>query len=135
VPQTVERSSFIGKGRIEKAKTPAQCGESWEVTVSVRCLREVREIETLAKAGPVQRQKDHSASPGSRTLKHGTLTWQGSASHVPCRQGVLTRQNVAATYCIERTSSQGVEQQSSNKPRLRTRTQRTRISVLFMIPS
>jgi hypothetical protein len=50
-----------------------------EVIANVGCPREVEEIETLQKAGPVQRRRDHSAPPGSQTPIRNTLTLQGSA--------------------------------------------------------
>jgi hypothetical protein len=76
VVQTAGGLYLKAQGQTEQPRTFAPCGELWEVTANVRCPCEVREIEILLKAEPVQCQRDHSALPGSRTSK---LTRPGSA--------------------------------------------------------
>jgi hypothetical protein len=44
------------KGGLSSLKTAVPRSEPWEATTNVRCPREVREIETLTKAGLVQRR-------------------------------------------------------------------------------
>jgi hypothetical protein len=75
----VEGSPFIGQEWTEQLETPAPRGKLWEVMANVRFPRDVEEIETLPKEGPVQHQRDHSAPPGSRTSICSTLTRQSSA--------------------------------------------------------
>jgi hypothetical protein len=73
-PLEVSRDAGIGQGQTKQPETPASCGEPWEVTTNVRCRHEVRKIETLTKAEPVQHQRDRSVLPRSRTSIHSTLT-------------------------------------------------------------
>jgi hypothetical protein len=61
----VGRPLFVGRGWTEQLETPMPHGEQGEATANVRCPCEVEEIKTLTKAGPVQRQRYRSATPGS----------------------------------------------------------------------
>jgi hypothetical protein len=64
---------------------------------------------------------------------HTDTAWL--SSHVLHYRGVLTKPNLTATYRIERTNPQGVEQRSSNRPRLRTRVRICMHLSAFMITS
>ena len=88
--------------------TPKPRGKQWEALPNVRSLREDGQIEILQKAEPVQRQRDHTALFGSRTLTRGVLIHQSLAGQTftsPSRQ--LDGRDATPTYRIECLTDKG----------------------------